>query len=59
MSLELGLIMAGSMLAACGTCWWLGGRSKTEDSFAKGYAAVAVSKTESGSAYQLVPWSEF
>jgi hypothetical protein len=34
-------------------------REQFTKDFAKGYAAVAVSKTESGSAYQLVPWSEF
>ena len=34
-------------------------REQFTRSFAKGYAAVAVSKAESGSAYELVPWSEF
>jgi predicted GNAT superfamily acetyltransferase len=33
--------------------------AKFAEGFAKGYAAVNVSKTSAGSAYQLAPWSEF
>jgi len=33
--------------------------AKFAEAFAKGYAAVNVSKTTAGSAYQLAPWSEF
>ena len=34
-------------------------REQFVDGFAKGYAAIAVSKTANGSAYQLAPWSDF
>lgn len=34
-------------------------REKFTEGFAKGYAAVAVTKTPNGSAYQLAPWSDF
>jgi len=34
-------------------------REEFTEYFAKGYAAIAVSKTSAGSAYQLVPWSDF
>jgi predicted GNAT superfamily acetyltransferase len=34
-------------------------REKFTEGFAKGYAAVGVMKTASGSAYQLAPWSDF
>jgi predicted GNAT superfamily acetyltransferase len=34
-------------------------REKFLEEFAKGYAAVAVSRTVHGSAYQLIPWSDF
>lgn len=34
-------------------------REKFTEGFAKGYAAVGVTKTASGSAYQLAPWSDF
>jgi predicted GNAT superfamily acetyltransferase len=33
--------------------------AKFAEGFAKGYAAIGVSKTASGSAYHLAPWSEF
>jgi predicted GNAT superfamily acetyltransferase len=33
--------------------------AKFAEGFAKGYAAISVSKTGSGGAYQLAPWSEF
>jgi predicted GNAT superfamily acetyltransferase len=34
-------------------------RQRFTEEFAKGHAAVAVSRTSSGSAYQLSPWSDF
>jgi predicted GNAT superfamily acetyltransferase len=34
-------------------------RAKFTDTFAKGYAALCVTRTPTGSAYQLAPWSEF
>jgi hypothetical protein len=34
-------------------------REKFAEGFAKGYAAVAATKTANGSAYQLAPWSDF
>ena len=34
-------------------------REKFAEGFARGYAAVAVTKTANGSAYQLAPWSDF
>jgi predicted GNAT superfamily acetyltransferase len=34
-------------------------REQFTNEFAKGYAAVAVSKTAQGSAYRLAPWSDF
>jgi predicted GNAT superfamily acetyltransferase len=34
-------------------------RDQFSEGFAKGYAAIAVSKTPKGSAYHLAPWSEF
>jgi predicted GNAT superfamily acetyltransferase len=34
-------------------------RQQFAESFAKGYAAVAVSRTAKGNAYRLAPWSDF
>ena len=34
-------------------------RQRFTEEFAKGHAAIAVSKTAGGSAYQLTPWSDF
>jgi len=34
-------------------------RAKFTDEFAKGYAALSVTRTPAGSAYQLLPWSQF
>ena len=34
-------------------------RGHFAEGFARGYAAIAVSKTAGGSAYQLAPWSDF
>jgi predicted GNAT superfamily acetyltransferase len=34
-------------------------REQFVECFAKGYAAIAVAKTDAGSAYQLAPWSDF
>ncbi|HKF26721.1 MAG TPA: hypothetical protein VKB24_12105 [Candidatus Acidoferrum sp.] len=34
-------------------------RAKFTQEFARGYAAVGVAKTPTGSAYQLIPWSDF
>jgi predicted GNAT superfamily acetyltransferase len=34
-------------------------RQRFSEEFARGHAAVAVAKTSNGSAYQLLPWSDF